>query len=222
MEGGKQGIVGTPMQSGRCERSLQCLRRTGRRGCGFAECALGDRRRHGRCAAVRRAEAHHTRHHRRLEPPRAAACHTHISLECRLHRTAPRDPRVGSTQRRAMRQRQGVHLQPLSDGQRHIILGIIDVWSRRVLLHVARTSPSTAVCTALRRAILAWGVPNVVRCDNGKEFISNHTRAALTNLGIAQETAPPFQPERKPFIKRALGTFFTTCLRFCRAFAATM
>ena len=95
----------------------------------------------------------------------------------------------------------------LSDGQRHTILGIIDVWSRRVLLHVTRTSPSTAVCTALRRAILAWGVPDAVRCDNGKEFISHHTRTALTDLGIEQETAPPFQPERKPFIERALGTF---------------
>ena len=95
----------------------------------------------------------------------------------------------------------------LSDGQRHTILGIIDVWSRRVLLHVTRTSPSTAVCTALRRAILAWGVPGAVRCDNGKEFISHHTRTALTDLGIEQKTAPPFQPERKPFIERALGTF---------------
>ena len=95
----------------------------------------------------------------------------------------------------------------LSDGQRHTILGIIDVWSRRMLLHVTRTSPSTAVCTALRRAILAWGVPGAVRCDNGKEFISHHTRTALKDLGIEQKTAPPFQPERKPFIERALGTF---------------
>ena len=95
----------------------------------------------------------------------------------------------------------------LSDGQRYTILGIIDVWSRRMLLHVARTSSSTAVCTALRRAILAWGVPSAVRCDNGKEFISRHTRTALTDLGIEQKTAPPFQAERKPFIERALGTF---------------
>ena len=76
-----------------------------------------------------------------------------------------------------------------------------------MLLHVARTSPSTAVCTALRRAILAWGVPGAVRCDKGKEFISHHTRTALKDLGIEQKTAPPFQPERKPFIERALGTF---------------
>ena len=70
----------------------------------------------------------------------------------------------------------------LSDGQRHTILGITDVWSRRMLLHVARTSPSTAVCTALRRAILAWGVPSAVRCDNGKEFIStHHTRKPLSS-----------------------------------------
>ena len=95
----------------------------------------------------------------------------------------------------------------LSDGQRHTILGIIDVRSRRMLLHVARTSPSTDVCTALRHAILAWGVPAAVRCDNGKEFISHHTRTALKGLGIEQKTAPPFQPERKPFIERALGTF---------------
>ena len=145
MEGGEQGIVGIPMRSGRCERLLRCLRRTGRRGCGFAECALGGR-----------------------------ATTADVLL---------------------------------SDGQRHTILGIIDVWSRRVLLHVTRTSSSTAVCTALRRTILAWGVPSAVRCDNGKEFISRHTRTALTDLGIAQEIAPPFQPERKPFIKRALGTF---------------
>ena len=112
MEGGEQGIVGIPMRSGRCERSLRCLHRTGRRRCGFTECALGDRRHQGRCAAVRRAEVHHTRHHRRLEPPHAAACRTHITLDRRLHRTAPRDPRVGSAQRRAMRQRQGVHLPP--------------------------------------------------------------------------------------------------------------
>ena len=46
-----------------------------------------------------------------------------------------------------------------------------------------------------------------MRCDNGKEFISHHTRTALKDLGIVQETAPPFQPERKPFIERALGTF---------------
>ena len=95
----------------------------------------------------------------------------------------------------------------LSDGQRHTILGIIDVWSRRMLLHVARTSPSSAVCSALRRAILAWGAPGAVRCDNGKEFVSHHTRTALTDLGIEQKTAPPFQPERKPFIERALGIF---------------
>ena len=95
----------------------------------------------------------------------------------------------------------------LSDGQRHTILGIIDVWRRRMLLHVTRTSPSTAVCTALSRAILAWGVPDAVRCDNGKEFISHHARTALKDLGIEQKTAPPFQPERKPFIERALGTF---------------
>ena len=112
MEGEEQGTLRTPKRSGRGERSPRRLRRTGRRRCGFTECALGDRRHQGRCAAVRRAEAHHTRHHRRLEPPRAAACRTHITLECRLHRTAPRDPRVGSAQCRAMRQRKGVHLQP--------------------------------------------------------------------------------------------------------------
>ena len=47
MEDGERGALGTPTRSGRGERSLRRLRRTGRRGCGFAECALGDRRHQG-------------------------------------------------------------------------------------------------------------------------------------------------------------------------------
>ena len=158
MEDGEQGALGTPMRSGRCERSLRCLHRTGRRSCGSLN-ALWE---------------------------------------------------IDATTADVL----------LSDGQRHTILGIIDVWSRRVLLHVTRTSPSSAVCTALRRAILAWGVPSAVRCDNGKEFISKHTRTALKDLGIAQETAPPFQPERKPFIERALGTFSHDLLELLPGFCS--
>jgi putative transposase len=95
----------------------------------------------------------------------------------------------------------------LSDGRRHAVIGIIDVWTRRMVLHVARGETAAAALAAVRRAILAWGVPAEIVSDNGAGFVSHHMRQALTALGIAQRVLPPFQPERKPFIESAFRTF---------------
>ena len=50
----------------------------------------------------------------------------------------------------------------LSDGKRHNIVGIIDVYSRRAIMHISRTSTSEAVAACLRQALLTWGVPEVL------------------------------------------------------------
>ena len=47
---------------------------------------------------------------------------------------------------------------------------------------------------------------------------STHAPLSRTSGGIAQETAPPFQPERKPFIERALGTFSHDLLELLPSF----
>jgi transposase InsO family protein len=95
----------------------------------------------------------------------------------------------------------------LSDGTRHVIVGIIDVWSRRLKLHVSRTSSAAAVASTVRRALLDWGVPEQLGTDNGSDYVSKHVTRVVAGLGIEHDLAPPFTPEHKPFIERAFGTF---------------
>jgi putative transposase len=93
-----------------------------------------------------------------------------------------------------------------TDG-RCAVIGVIDVYSRRLKLLVSKTSRAVAVGLALRRALIAWGVPEAVRMDNGSDYVSKHVTLALSSLGIEQLVCRPFSPDEKPFIERALGTF---------------
>lgn len=95
----------------------------------------------------------------------------------------------------------------LSDGQRHVIVGCIDVYSRRLKLHVSRSSSSIAVAATLRRALLDWGVPEQLGTDNGSDYISDHMLRVIAGLQLDHDLAPPFTPEHKPFIERSFGTF---------------
>jgi len=93
-----------------------------------------------------------------------------------------------------------------TDG-RCVVIGTIDVYSRRLKLLVSKTSRAVAVGLALRRAILAWGVPESVRTDNGSDYVSRHVTLGLSALGVQHWICDPFSPDQKPFIERALGTF---------------
>jgi len=94
----------------------------------------------------------------------------------------------------------------LTDG-RHSILGVIDVFTRRLKLHVSPTSKATAVAALTRRALIDWGVPEVAKTDNGKDYISNHMVRVFVSLGIDQVLCTPFESQEKPHIERAFRTF---------------
>ncbi len=94
----------------------------------------------------------------------------------------------------------------LKDG-RHAIVAIIDVYSRRVMLHVSKTSQSNAVAHVTRRALLDWGVPEIAKCDNGSDYVSKHIKRIFKGLGIEQELCAPFCAWQKPHIERFFRTF---------------
>ncbi|MFH1984152.1 MAG: DDE-type integrase/transposase/recombinase [Pseudomonadota bacterium] len=94
----------------------------------------------------------------------------------------------------------------LIDG-RHTVIGVIDVFSRRMKLLVSPTSKAVAVAALIRRAIIDWGVPEIIKTDNGADYVSKHIVRVLEELEIAQALCKPFTPEEKPHIERALGTF---------------
>ena len=89
---------------------------------------------------------------------------------------------------------------------RHHVMTVIDVYSRRAMALVTKTAKAEAAARLIRRAIRAWGVPETVHGDNGKEFVANHLQRVLLDLGIEYIAAAPFSPEQKPFIERFNGT----------------
>lgn len=94
-----------------------------------------------------------------------------------------------------------------SDGKRYTIIGAIDVWSRRAKFLVAPSSCAMAVAALLRRCLLDWGVPETVVTDEGSDYTSKHIRRVLVDdLKLEHVILPPYSPELKPFIERALKT----------------
>jgi transposase InsO family protein len=94
----------------------------------------------------------------------------------------------------------------LADGKRHTIVACLDVYTRRVIFHVSRTSSSHAVAACLSKAILAWGIPDLVRTDNGKDYVSRHIAQVLLDMGIYHDICAPFCPEQKPCVERVFRT----------------
>lgn len=90
---------------------------------------------------------------------------------------------------------------------RQSVYAAVDVWSRRMMLLVTATPRAEAVGLLLRRCLLAWGVPERIKSDNGSDFIAHWTVRLLASLGIEHETAAPFSPEQKGIVERAIGTF---------------
>ncbi|MAI62441.1 MAG: hypothetical protein CBB87_08195 [Micavibrio sp. TMED27] len=92
-----------------------------------------------------------------------------------------------------------------TDG-RYNLYAIVDVYSRRSMFMVSKTPCTEASLLIIRKAIMEWGVPEVIKTDNGADFISKRFQTALIALGIEQETCSPFSPEQKPFVERVIGT----------------
>lgn len=93
----------------------------------------------------------------------------------------------------------------LVDG-RHSVYVLTDLWSRRAMVLVTRTPRAAAVVALVRRAILAWGVPNRIKTDNGSDFKAKATRGVLRSLHIEHPLSPAFTPTDKGHVERLIGT----------------
>ena len=89
---------------------------------------------------------------------------------------------------------------------RHSLYVCVDIYSRRLVVQVTRTPRAESVALLMRRAILAWGVPERVKTDNGSDFKAKSTARLFSSLRIEPEAAAPFSPEQKGHIERAIGT----------------
>jgi transposase InsO family protein len=90
--------------------------------------------------------------------------------------------------------------------RRHHIVAVIDVFTRRSMFLVTRTSKANAIMALIRRAIDAWGMPERIKTDNGSDYVADSLEFALVQLGIGHHLCEPFQPQQKPFVERMFGT----------------
>ncbi len=89
---------------------------------------------------------------------------------------------------------------------RYYVLGLIDVFSRRVKFLVEKSSSSFGQVKLLRAAILELGKPETVHTDNGKDYASKYLSRCLAGLRIEQQFCTVKSPWEKPFIERVFGT----------------
>ncbi len=93
-----------------------------------------------------------------------------------------------------------------TDGRYTLIAGV-DVFSRTAKLLVSRTSKAVAVGAHLRAMLLAFGVPEGDKTDNGSDYTALYTERVYEGLGIRHVLCPPFQPWHKPHVERFFGSF---------------
>jgi putative transposase len=93
-----------------------------------------------------------------------------------------------------------------TDG-RHSIYLCLDIATRREVILLSRTPRASAVALLMRKAILAWGVPDVVKTDNGSDFTARDTKRLLAALGIEIELSAAYSPQQKGHVERAIRTF---------------
>lgn len=95
----------------------------------------------------------------------------------------------------------------LVEGRRSI-LGVIDVFSRRVRFLVCPSESAQSVRRLLSSTMQAWGAcPAEVATDQGSGYVNKAITSALELLGIEHRACPPASPEKKPHIERVFGTF---------------
>lgn len=83
----------------------------------------------------------------------------------------------------------------------------IDVATRRFIITFSKTPRAEAVGLLIRRAILEWGVPEVIKTDNGSDFVAAATMRLLSDLDIKPDTSHAYSPAEKGLVERAIKTF---------------
>lgn len=92
-----------------------------------------------------------------------------------------------------------------TDG-RYYLTAMINVGSRLGVGVITKTASTESSLLAVRKFIVKYGVPAVIRCDQGSETKSAHYLAALEHLEIARDMVPVNSGDRKPHVERFIGT----------------
>ncbi|XP_062713724.1 uncharacterized protein K02A2.6-like [Aedes albopictus] len=91
-------------------------------------------------------------------------------------------------------------LGPLPTG--HNLLVIVDYYSRFVEVVVMRKITAELTIEALFETFTRFGVPEVLRSDNGPQFISETFKSFCKEFGIVQQKTTPYWPQANGEVER--------------------
>ena len=91
----------------------------------------------------------------------------------------------------------------LADGRRYRLFNVIDDCNREGLgIEVDFSLPAERVIRALDQIIEWRGQPEIIRCDNGPEYISELLKSWSEELEIQLEFIQPGKPQQNAYIER--------------------
>lgn len=96
--------------------------------------------------------------------------------------------------------------------RRYTCSACIDVYSRRMMVVLSRTPKAQTHMFCLRLALLAWGVPEEIVTDNGKDYLAREFKWALDALKVKHKVTNPFSPWEKPHVERGIGVMLHSIL----------
>ena len=95
----------------------------------------------------------------------------------------------------------------LIDGRKLKALTIIDEFnSKAITIYLDRRINSAKVIKTIEQIKLAYGLPAIIRSDNGKEFRSNSIKAWAQHNNVIWEYIQPGKPMQNGFCERFNGT----------------
>ena len=91
----------------------------------------------------------------------------------------------------------------LEDGRAFRLLNVLDDFNREGLgIEVDFSLPSERVIRSLNRIIEWRGKPNIIRVDNGPEYISEKLKEWAQTQGVAIQHIQPGKPQQNAYIER--------------------
>ncbi|QRE76137.1 integrase catalytic domain-containing protein [Methylobacterium aquaticum] len=100
---------------------------------------------------------------------------------------------------------------------RHSVYLALDIYTRRIVVYVSRIPQAEAVGLMLRRAILAWGVPERTKTDNASDFTPKSFQRLLAHLAIERELSKATGRSRSIPTSRSGRSRADTCCAGTRA-----
>jgi hypothetical protein len=99
----------------------------------------------------------------------------------------------------------------LEDGRTFRLFNVIDDFNREAIgMEVDFSLPSERVIRELKQTIFWRGKPQVIRCDNGPEYISGAIQTWAAEWGISWSTFSQATPNRMPTWSDSTGRYDTS------------